>query len=98
MGGAVTKIIDFTTDPGGLFKKATGVSLHDPLGLMAGPEEAAAVPESAAGLSDAEKANLAAEEAKRKSKKQSAGTKTVLTSPLGATTTAKTAVTKLGGA
>ena len=43
-------------------------------------------------------AETAAEEARRRNKKKKKTTQTVLTSPLGATTTAKTAVTKLGGA
>lgn len=42
-------------------------------------------------------AETAQEEVKRRSKKKKETTQTVLTSPLGATTTAKTAITKLGG-
>ncbi|AUR93045.1 hypothetical protein NVP1182O_03 [Vibrio phage 1.182.O._10N.286.46.E1] len=53
--------------------------------------------EETTGLSEAEASTLAAEEAERKTKAKSSGTKTVLTSPLGSTTSAKSAVTKLGG-
>ena len=42
-------------------------------------------------------AETATEEARRRNKKKKETTQTVLTSPLGATETAKTAVTKLGG-
>ncbi len=88
MTGAVSSVVNTVgkiLDPGGL------------LGIGKEPEQAPII-ESETGLSDAEKANLAATEAKRKKAKAKSGTKTVLTSPLGAAETAQTAVTKLGGA
>tara|TARA_R110001632_G_scaffold180384_1_gene300467 strand:+ start:685 stop:957 length:273 start_codon:yes stop_codon:yes gene_type:complete len=89
MSSAVNSVVDVVTAPLKF--------LADPLGLASGEKIAPAVQESQAGLSESEKSNLASEEAKRKSKKKAAGTDTVLTSPLGATTSAATAVTKLGG-
>ena len=58
------------------------------------PEEAAALPviEDEADTPPSDAGNAA-----RVAKKRKKGTKTVLTSPLGATETAKTAVAKLGG-
>jgi len=104
MGGAVSSVVNTVgkiLDPGGLVQKTVGdplgINYTDPLGLGEEPEQAPII-ESETGLSDAEKANLAATEAKRKKAKAKSGTKTVLTSPLGATETAQTAVTKLGGA
>lgn len=63
---------------------------------VAEPEVPEAVEDTT--MSESEKAVIAGEEAKRQAKKKKETTQTVLTSPLGATTTAKTAVTKLGGA
>lgn len=98
--GKVVKTVGKIMDPGGLVQKTVGdplgVNWTDPLGLGEEPPEAATVEDTS--LSDSEKAILADEEAKRQSKKKKETTQTVLTSPLGATTTAKTAVTKLGGA
>ena len=62
-------------------------------------------PEDAPGMSESDviqddprsMAESAAEEAKRKGRKKKETTQTVLTSPLGATKDAKTAITKLGG-
>lgn len=102
MSGAVSKVVQTVgkiMDPGGLVQKTVGdplgVEWTDPLGLGQEPIEAQTIEDES--LTDAEKAILADEEAKRQSKKKKEATQTVLTSPLGATTTASTAVTKLGG-
>jgi hypothetical protein len=104
MGGAVSGIVNTVgkiLDPGGLVQKTVGdplgIDYTDPLGIGKEPEQAPII-ESETGLTDTEKANLAQQEAARKKSKAKSGTKTVLTSPLGATTTASTAVAKLGGA
>ena len=79
-------IVDIGTAP----LKAVGILPKDQPQVMAPPP-------ADVGLSDAELSNIADEEAKRKAKKKSSGTQTVLTSPLGAQGTAETAVKKLGG-
>jgi len=88
MSGAVNAIVDVVTAP----LKAVGIlpELPGPAVIQQG--------ETKTGLSEAEKATLSQQEAARKKSKAKSGTKTVLTSPLGATTTASTAVAKLGGA
>jgi len=86
MSGAikgVKKWVKFVADPFKLSDKSK-------------PKKPAPVQEDTS-LTDAEMSVLADEEAKRKAKIKAKGTQTVLTSPLGATTTAKTAITKLGG-
>lgn len=88
MSGAVSAVADVVTAPlkaFGLLPKAP-----EPLVTQQG--------ETRTGLSETEKTTLAQQEASRKKNKAKSGTKTVLTSPLGATTTASTAVSKLGGA
>lgn len=95
VGGAMDAVdgaVYFST--GGMVESGLGSAVRD----MRGEKEGAAVVETQTGLTDTERANLAATEAKRKQAKAKSGTKTVLTSPLGATTSAQTAVTKLGGA
>lgn len=66
------------------------------VGLVDEPQQAMQQPETT-GLSEAERSTLASEEAKRKRSQAKGGTSSVLTSPLGSTTTARTAVRKLGG-
>lgn len=89
MSGAVSAVVDATKD---MIDFVT-----DPFGFGDQPEPQ--VPqETKTGLSETEKSTLAQQEAARKKKQAKSGTSTVLTSPLGATTSAKTAVTKLGGA
>lgn len=98
--GKVVKTVGKIMDPGGLVQKTVGdplgVNWTDPLGLGEEPPEPVEVEDTT--MSEPEKAVIAGEEAKRQAKKKKETTQTVLTSPLGATTTAKTAVTKLGGA
>lgn len=89
MSGAVNAVVDAT--------KSMIDFVTDPFGFGDQPEPVQPQ-ESKTGLSETEKATLAQQEAARKKKQAKSGTSTILTSPLGATTTAKTAVTKLGGA
>ena len=88
MSGAIDAVVSVVTAP----LKAIGVlpDAPEPVIIQQG--------ETKTGLSETEKSTLAQQEAARKKKQAKSGTSTVLTSPLGATTTAKTAVTKLGGA
>lgn len=91
MSGAVNAVVDAT--------KAVVGFVTDPFGLSDQPAPPPVQQvETKTGLSETEKATLAQQEAARKKKQAKSGTSTVLTSPLGTTTTASTAVAKLGGA
>lgn len=110
MSGAIKKV-GKVLDPGGLVDKtlgkATGISYTDPLGIadaLDAPKEAAdkyaaaLEEERAMAAEEQQEAATSAAEATIEAKKKKKGTtQTVLTSPLGSTTTARTAVAKLGG-
>lgn len=93
------KGVSSVLDPMGLTSAITGIDVEDSLSSLAGIEEEASV-DAVESIDPAEQlqadstnAARMAEAAKKKKKTSSS----VLTSPLGATSTAKTAVTKLGG-
>lgn len=80
--------------------KKTIKLVTDPLGLTDTHQPQAPIVVDSA-MDETEQASIAAEtaqeEAARRSKKKKETTQTVLTSPLGSTNTAQTAVKKLGG-
>ena len=98
MSGAidsVSKVVKKVVDPFNIIEDTTGVDIGDPMGMIFGQPIQQVGDE---GMSASEQDQMDAKNAARESKKKKkSGTDTVLTSPLGATETAATAVTKLGG-
>lgn len=66
-------------------------------GVFPDKEEPIPEPKETIGLTESERSTIASDEADRAKKKKKGSTQSVLTSPLGSTQSAKTAVTKLGG-